>query len=55
MPTARITASAAISGRFSQAPDGVAVDTAGDLYVADEFNRVVKLAAGGVRSTNRRD
>jgi DNA-binding beta-propeller fold protein YncE len=28
-------------------PDGVAVDTAGDVYVADfDNNRVLKLAAG---------
>ena len=27
-------------------PDGVAVDAAGTVYVIDDFNRVLKLAAG---------
>ncbi len=33
-------------------PDGVAVDTAGDIYVADEKNnRMLKLAAGSSTQT----
>jgi serine/threonine-protein kinase len=32
-------------------PEGVAVDSAGDVYVADNRNRVRKLAAGSSTST----